>query len=724
MEDPLEKKIREALPRSQKFMESLLDFVIHDDALELVALTALRTLYPSNKYLDPFIEKPYLNIVFNLTVRHGSENQSARKDFSDADFFKTLFDYYANFYLWHIQGPSHGENREIVKTVKEHYLIQQVSAQIYDFQLEIQRKGIHDFFEADFKALLGFTAKNSIDIARSIGKMLQQRYMARGQEALKIFESTEEQDEGKREAAAILYMYKNVKELFKFSVSEVSSFTAINPEVIKRYMECMTVPMPFKGDEYKSPLGEDISLVKPGIKLMDGRYFLPCLPSLINRQKDIFEELLKEEKLKQSRLWIRYKDKRHSFALDVAYQALLKLFKPHQVFKNLYFKNGEINGESDILVCYDDKILICEVKAGAWSDQSRSGRIKKIETDLKNLVAEAFSQCLKVGNYINKAAEPVFKDEKGHQEFLKIKIKPKEIFYICLTLENLMSLAANLNNTNEINLFKSEELPLCVNVQEFEIMTQYLASPSIFFHYLKNRLKAQKDEIFRAYDELSYLSYYMKIGNFIARDKEGKEVQMAIIDPEWIKGFDDFYNGVGPRPQLHIHPKLLQIIKESEELNYLGHSTILSHLMNFGHQSLNQLFMHMETAERKTLADRKMHSVSIVPPFEKAGVAFFSTWGPLRYEDRMPDFCYLKKYQSKSDYWIGISKNVKDKKWTINEMLLLQEPWTLNQQMEIAVNKFQDHNFAKRNHAEKIGRNDLCPCNSGKKFKKCHGEPK
>jgi preprotein translocase subunit SecA len=25
-------------------------------------------------------------------------------------------------------------------------------------------------------------------------------------------------------------------------------------------------------------------------------------------------------------------------------------------------------------------------------------------------------------------------------------------------------------------------------------------------------------------------------------------------------------------------------------------------------------------------------------------------------------------------------------------------------------------------NGQKVGRNDLCPCGSGKKFKKCHGE--
>jgi SEC-C motif-containing protein len=38
-----------------------------------------------------------------------------------------------------------------------------------------------------------------------------------------------------------------------------------------------------------------------------------------------------------------------------------------------------------------------------------------------------------------------------------------------------------------------------------------------------------------------------------------------------------------------------------------------------------------------------------------------------------------------------------------------------------AVDYVEEHNRKQQRFAVKVGRNEPCPCNSGKKYKKCHG---
>jgi preprotein translocase subunit SecA len=45
----------------------------------------------------------------------------------------------------------------------------------------------------------------------------------------------------------------------------------------------------------------------------------------------------------------------------------------------------------------------------------------------------------------------------------------------------------------------------------------------------------------------------------------------------------------------------------------------------------------------------------------------------------------------------------------------------LEQSRMAGSNGSSDAATAQRRAGEKVGRNDLCPCGSGKKFKKCHG---
>ena len=51
---------------------------------------------------------------------------------------------------------------------------------------------------------------------------------------------------------------------------------------------------------------------------------------------------------------------------------------------------------------------------------------------------------------------------------------------------------------------------------------------------------------------------------------------------------------------------------------------------------------------------------------------------------------------------------------------LVQQP--LPTQQKISYNKQETASSAPQTSGDKIGRNDLCPCDSGKKYKKCHGQ--
>lgn len=49
------------------------------------------------------------------------------------------------------------------------------------------------------------------------------------------------------------------------------------------------------------------------------------------------------------------------------------------------------------------------------------------------------------------------------------------------------------------------------------------------------------------------------------------------------------------------------------------------------------------------------------------------------------------------------------------------EPWQEDAEMDQLVQSMRDSKFAMRSTQKRPGRNELCPCGSGRKFKKCHG---
>ena len=86
---------------------------------------------------------------------------------------------------------------------------------------------------------------------------------------------------------------------------------------------------------------------------------------------------------------------------------------------------------------------------------------------------------------------------------------------------------------------------------------------------------------------------------------------------------------------------------------------------------------------------------------------------------RLEGFSKIKKYQQKAFEWLAIGKYADDKYWVINECIYLKYEEEYSEELEQAVKKLLTKPMA---WTTKVGRNDPCPCGSGKKFKKCHGK--
>ena len=82
------------------------------------------------------------------------------------------------------------------------------------------------------------------------------------------------------------------------------------------------------------------------------------------------------------------------------------------------------------------------------------------------------------------------------------------------------------------------------------------------------------------------------------------------------------------------------------------------------------------------------------------------------------------KYLSKSDTWFGLLLNRTTLK--IYAVNCLDERWARDKNLEKDIRYFE--HMSKRPESKtiifpsKIGRNELCPCNSGKKYKRCCGQ--
>ena len=116
---------------------------------------------------------------------------------------------------------------------------------------------------------------------------------------------------------------------------------------------------------------------------------------------------------------------------------------------------------------------------------------------------------------------------------LKIEYKENDTNFILInvTLEPLHSFSSNLKRLENLGIFSKYDYPWSVSLFELEIITKFLNSPAIFIHYIERRLKAQEQNNFSTYDELSFLGLYLEKGNFDFSTKNGKKLDMISLIP-------------------------------------------------------------------------------------------------------------------------------------------------------------------------------------------------
>jgi hypothetical protein len=149
-------------------------------------------------------------------------------------------------------------------------------------------------------------------------------------------------------------------------------------------------------------------------------------------------------------------------------------------------------------------------------------------------------------------------------------------------------------------------------------------------------------------------------------------------------------------------------------------------LLRLGEDAAINLSAAIELTTERSRSDGKPHD--FVFPISEASTGFivhsnFDTH-PIAL-GRLRRHCLERKYVSKANTWYGVCLTPMDAAIRFGVNLAFE--WTQDAGMEertrhMATSVELDVPHTSRSRKNKIGRNDACPCGSGKKYKRCHGE--
>lgn len=387
--------------------------------------------------------------------------------------------------------------------------------------------------------------------------------------------------------------------------------------------------------------------------------------------------------------------------------------------------------ENDLLVLYNDVLIVVEVKAGSFVYTPPLTDFEAHMTSYKNLIEKADWQCKRTYDYLLRNDISILYDKDRN---IKKKInmeKIRDIYMMSVTVDNINDFAAR---AEKLSFLELKCKAISISVDDLMVYREYFNSPLLFLHFLKQRRAATQDEKLALNDELDHLGMYIFHNCYYYQtDLASKDTRLNFYGyrEELDKYFCSLYHPQlkSKKPMQNIPDLFLRIIKYLENEDMSNKAEISNYLLDFSFESREELCGCIKYAINRQKKIKKMILLAAAGTGDSLRYTCFinqpninlltdeekreSVLASLIWNEEM-NRVLLDMYFDENDEFYKIIY----KKYTKEDVLEDEIEKLRNKGEQIANMRLERY---KSTYGKKIGRNQLCPCGSGKKYKRCCG---
>jgi len=411
---------------------------------------------------------------------------------------------------------------------------------------------------------------------------------------------------------------------------------------------------------------------------------------------------------------------RGDFTENFSYERLLAVFGPGRVFKNVEIQRGKGTtlGEIDVLVLFGDQAIVVQAKSKKLTLEARNGNDLRLQGDFKAAVQDAVGQAFDYSIFLG---DPSVALKCRDGTIVSVTAKPKTVYPVTVVADHYPALAFQARQLVKYTVTNQIVAPLVLDVFALDAITEMLSSPLRFLSYL--RLRARFGDAFLMSHEHTLLSYHlsknlwqgefdmMMIGDDISSD----------LDIAMAARRDDVPGAKTPAGILtkFVDTPFSRIIAQIEDRAEPVAIALGFLLLELSGDTVRTLNRNVTRVLELVAKDGGVHDMTMGLGQSSAGLTIHgSTLSTREASDRLYEHCRLRKYSQKADKWYGIALRPDG---SINLAAVLTGPWKFDPALEVALAKMPAPRIRFGSGTPKPGRNDPCPCGSGRKFKRCHG---
>lgn len=509
---------------------------------------------------------------------------------------------------------------------------------------------------------------------------------------------------------------------FEFTVEEVATQSSLDESKVQLIIDAFAVPDGERNTQFQALNDFNVINAAPIIRLAGGRFAL-------------FNSYALLEAIYESPFYWMYKDdayrniaqdNRGKFLEGLSEECLLRVFGRRHVYKNVLIKDGKQHtvGEIDVLVVFGNRAIVLQAKTKRMTLEARRGNDGVIRSDFAKSIQRAYDQAqscaeqLLTGRYTYSFAD-------GSPIFLQPIAKA---YLACVLSDHDPALSFQCGHFLR-KTSKSEAVspPFVLDVFTLDVMTEMLASPLHLLSYVDRR--TSYDDRLAAGHELTILSFHIKRNLWLSKEFDRMMLTddiSADLDLAMTVRRDGLVGKATPEGIL-THPKGMpyqDLISEIErdprpELLELGMM-----LLKMGGYAIDQLNQGIRRMLNEARRDHRWHNFTMGAG--DTGIIFHSSYLPLAEATaRLFEHVELRKYKMHAPEWFGVGLHPET--GGIMFGYNAKGPWVEDPLLEEASKSLSNDVTARFEDGQlirqKVGRNEVCPCGSGKKFKKCHGKP-
>ena len=410
---------------------------------------------------------------------------------------------------------------------------------------------------------------------------------------------------------------------------------------------------------------------------------------------------------------------------------LIPAFGSNRVHRGVKVRRGKTDiTDLDTLAISGNKALIVQCKSKKLTITSRSGDGPTIRTDFKKAIQDAYDQgiagrkALLEGN-----CELICEDGVP----INLPSQVDEVYILCITGDHYPAVISQART--HLKVQDGDPDPIMMSIFDLDVVCFYLRDRFEFLYYLRQR--SNHTEYFLAGSEMELLGCHLNEKLFPEED-----YTLRYLDPSYAQLIDANFQvargdwpGDGVPDRLfhkwknEVFDKLVDDIKlaaNQPSIQKVAAEDLLFFLYDLAGEGADNLVNLVNLQKRATLLDGKMHDGRVPLPRHKKGVTFVSfpeSTGPMEldiFSQRFLAIALLHKYISEADEWIALA-SIAGSPVEFDIFGYIREPWQQGPEMDIAVQSHLNPGKAINTSGKKLGRNQRCPCGSGKKFKRCHG---